>query len=73
MERLVRLPQDRLAYYGFKIFKTLLPYLGRKWRQGTVGLAVALWAHASAHAHGSGVSREGPLRAHAREQRICGW
>ena len=37
MERLVRLPQDRLAYYGFKIFKTLLPYLGRKWRQVTQG------------------------------------
>ena len=65
MERLVRLPQDRLAYYGFKIFKTLLPYLGRKWRQG--------WLGPSQTAATLADGRLTAKHCHAETQSTCGW
>jgi len=32
-ERIILLPLDRLAYYSYKLFKSMFPYMGRKWRQ----------------------------------------
>ncbi|KAH0022524.1 hypothetical protein KCU80_g15669, partial [Aureobasidium melanogenum] len=43
LKKSLRVPVDMMRYYTLKLFKTQVPYCGRKWRQSNMKIITAVW------------------------------
>lgn len=43
LRKSLRVPVDMMRYYTLKIFKSQVPYCGRKWRQTNMKIITAVW------------------------------
>ncbi|KAK0972463.1 Factor arrest protein 11 [Friedmanniomyces endolithicus] len=43
LRKTLRIPVQPLRYYTLKLFKTQVPFCGRKWRQGNMKIITAVW------------------------------
>lgn len=47
LKKSLRVPVDMMRYYTLKLFKTQVPYCGRKWRQSNMKIITAVWLSVS--------------------------
>lgn len=43
LRKSLRIPMDMMRYYTLKLFKSQVPYCGRKWRQTNMKIITAVW------------------------------
>jgi len=67
LKRSLRVPVDMLRYYTLKLFKSQVPYCGRKWRQSNMKIITAVWLSVPAELRddwliggGGGLGGQGP-------------